>query len=61
MSYLFNIEKFYKVIALIVIGLSIVLSINSIIQGTKWIEKPFPGFLLYNPVVVSQEIGRAHV
>ena len=52
MSCLFNTEKF-KVIALIVIGLSIVLGINSIIQGIKWTEKPFPGFLLYNPVVVS--------
>ncbi len=51
MSYLLNIK--FKPIAFIVIGLSIALSINSIIQAVKWIEKPFPAFLLYNPVVVS--------
>jgi signal transduction histidine kinase len=53
MSHLFNIEKPFKLIALLVIGLSIAFSINSIIQGTKWINKPFPSFLLYNSVVVS--------
>src|SRR5579885_560827 len=53
MSRLINTKKF-KAIALILISLSFTLSINSLIRATKWIDKPFPSFLLYNPTVVSQ-------
>jgi signal transduction histidine kinase len=53
MSYLFYKDKF-RVIAYITIGLSLVLCVNSLIQGFRSIGKPFPGFLLYNNLLVSQ-------
>ncbi len=53
MSYFFYRDKF-RVIAYIIIGLSLALSVNSLIQGFRSIGKPFPGFLLYNNLLVSQ-------
>ncbi len=52
MKYLSNLspEKFFF---LLLIVLSFVFSINALVQAIKWVDRPFPGFLLYNPVVVS--------
>lgn len=48
------VKKCFKVLAPIIVIFCFAVSINSLIQAINWIDKPFPGFLLYNPVVVSE-------
>lgn len=46
--------KLDRLILLSLVVVSIVLSINSFIQSTKFINKNFPGFLIFNSLIVSQ-------
>jgi len=53
MRYLHNLSL-EKTIFFLLILLSFFLSVNSLIQATKWVNRPFPGFLVYNSLIVSQ-------
>jgi len=53
------IKKYFKIIALIIVIFSAFISIYSLIQAVKWIERPFPGFLLYRNLIVA-EVSLSH-
>ncbi|GIW46485.1 MAG: hypothetical protein KatS3mg078_0362 [Deltaproteobacteria bacterium] len=53
MRYLHNLSL-EKTIFFLLILLSFSLSVNALIQATKWVNRPFPGFLVYNSLIVSQ-------
>jgi signal transduction histidine kinase len=47
-------KKCFKFLAPIIVIFCFAVAINSLIQAINWIDKPFPGFLLYDPLVVSE-------
>ncbi len=53
------IKKYFKIIALIIVIFSVFISIYSLIQAVKWMERPFPGFLLYRNLIVA-EVSLSH-